>query len=648
MHHLDDLPKRDNNHGIETKAIAAFQALLASSGDVFIQVEDCKDYGTDYQVEVTDQGRATNVRIHVQLKGTTKDQNVDGSVSVEVSRTNLNYLLMHSYSIYACYHVQTQRLLICPAADVLRQYEHGGTDWSRQQTLTVNFSEPLTHERLKSLAVLARRSAGSSRNRRVRQSTATAKDVPDIIKGSVPDVHVPEDARLAAEMLASLYGRGADAAISAAFDQFTAILGADHDAMGYCFMTEINLGMAGKNTHPTRIEDGISHLNAKLGTGRYQVGSLHYSIGNAFSALGREEEAVASYEIALVHLSPEGDPHISAQCLKNLGSSIEKLGNEGKAADLYREALRLDPHLGEAHFALGSFYHRSGRFDDALTHFDMVVLAEGALGTISSVAGQRINVLFNLDEPRNAFREINSLLGEAENEIWIWLWCARQVATFGRTSVENAKLAVPFWQRYVQRHAGGGSGERELLLAKLYLRANGQDIGATYEQFRTEFETGIRHVKPDAAAFLWDRLGHWAQDERDWADAERCFRKAYDSAGGHYGYCLGTALNFLKRYEESLAILLPQAKSIQPDAKSWFQVAVAYEHLNQVSMSVEGYRRAIALDPNYALAWFNLGGVHWNSCAMVDASQVWKEAVRLFPDHELASKLRAELPFVLL
>ena len=39
-------------------------------------------------------GQATNVRVHVQLKGTERALNSDGSLSVEVRRTNPNYLLM--------------------------------------------------------------------------------------------------------------------------------------------------------------------------------------------------------------------------------------------------------------------------------------------------------------------------------------------------------------------------------------------------------------------------------------------------------------------------------------------------------------------------------------------------------------------------
>lgn len=146
MKHLDDLPIRDQNHKTDSKAERAFQNLVLGTDSFLIQQTDRKDYGTDYQIEVIGQGQATNVRVHVQLKGTEKDLNADGSVSVQVKRTNLNYLLMHPYSFYVCHHASTDSLLYCSAESVFRQYEHGGQDWSRQRTLTVNFSQSLTVE----------------------------------------------------------------------------------------------------------------------------------------------------------------------------------------------------------------------------------------------------------------------------------------------------------------------------------------------------------------------------------------------------------------------------------------------------------------------------------------------------------------------
>lgn len=169
----------------------------------------------------------------------------------------------------------------------------------------------------------------------------------------------------------------------------------------------------------------------------------------------------------------------------------------------------------------------------------------------------------------------------------------------------------------------------------------------TYPALKSELEANIQFLSDEAAADLWDRLGHSAQDEDKWEEAELCFRAAYDLAGGHYGYCLGTALNFLNRPEESLPILLLQSQEIQVDDMSWFQVAVAYEKLGQVRESISAYKSAIALNSDYELAWFNMGGVHWNAGEVEDAIGVWKAAIDKFPDHELTEQLRRDLPIVL-
>jgi hypothetical protein len=53
------------------------------------------------------------------------------------------------------------------------------------------------------------------------------------------------------------------------------------------------------------------------------------------------------------------------------------------------------------------------------------------------------------------------------------------------------------------------------------------------------------------------------------------------------------------------------------------------------------------LKPDYALAWFNLGGVCWNNKRFEDAFLVWNTAIAKFPDHNLAETLRKEEPFAL-
>jgi tetratricopeptide (TPR) repeat protein len=447
--------------------------------------------------------------------------------------------------------------------------------------------------------------------------------------------------------LGHLYNKDADEVISAAFDRFAAVLGRDSEAMGIAYMAEINLGMAGLSPSRARIEDAVTHFTAQLDLGRYQQGSLYYTIGNAFSALGQEEGARAAYEEALADPTFATTPDLAAQGHKNLGTSFERLGHEERAVEHYRKALQLNPQLPEAHNALAQFYIRRGEWNDALAHLDQAVFTDSTRTKAAGVAGWRANVLFNMGQGSAAFREINGLLVQADSDLWIWPFFACLVASFGRTTTENARRALGFWRRYVGAHLESSAGKRELLLATFYLWTEGQDVGRTYAEFRDEFEKQIEQVDDkDEAAFLWDRLGHWAQDDEDWAEAERCFRKAFGLAGGHYGYCLGTALNFLGRFEVSVPILLGQSEGIQPDAMSWFQLGAAYAGLDQSDNAIKAYEKALALDPEYDLAMFNLGGVRWNSGDKVEALSVWKTAITRFPDHELAAKLRHDLPGV--
>lgn len=649
MSHFDELPRRDRNHEIEDKAIAAFQLRLTESDAFILQATDRKDYGTDCQIEVMADGHATNARIHVQLKGTEGTLNADGSLSVEVRRTNLNYLLMQPYSVYVAYHAPTGSLRIRMAENIARQYEHGGKNWSDQRSLTASFVEELTVECLGRLADLARAGAKSSRDQRVDQIRVASADLSSHVLESSPEVHVPEELPLARKLLAQLYEKSADQAISAGFTKFAAVLGAGSDEMGICYLSEINLGMDGMNRHPERIEEAISFFRTRLTDARQQIGYLQYAIGNAFHVLRDEQAAMRAFDAALADPVLAASPEIASQVHKNLGSSYALLGDHEQAVDHYREALRLNPDLAEAHNAMGTHYVRSGRYEDALRHLDQVVFSEQKRGRISAVSGWRANVLFNLGDSRAAFREINGLLGQADRLLWIWPWCCRLVAGFGRANVDNARQALSFWQRYVRVNPEDPLARWELLMTTFYLRDQGENVAKTYSEFREEYDRHIAcitHSDASNAALPWDRLGHWAQDDEDWAEAERCFRKAYALAGGDYGYCLAFVLNKLRRFEESVPLLLEQAQIVQPDAMSWFQLAATYASLRSWSEAIDAYERALLLDPDYDVAMFDLGGAHWNSGNAATAAKVWTAAIARFPDHELSVKLQHDLSWL--
>lgn len=259
-------------------------------------------------------------------------------------------------------------------------------------------------ERLQRIASLARSGAVSSRDRRIQQPTASPADLPRAILQSFPEVHVPEDRVQAGVLLQELYEKDADDVISAGFNSFAAVRGTDSDVMGGRYMAEINIGMAGASQFPNRLADAITFFRSRLGGDNYLKGTIHYTIGNAYSALRDNEQAKIACEAALEDSVLMATPDLAAQVHKNLGTSCELLGQSERAVDHDREALRLAPNLPEAHNAMGNHYVRLGRCEDALAHFDQLAFVDRNQGRMTAVSGWRANVLFNLGQGQAASR----------------------------------------------------------------------------------------------------------------------------------------------------------------------------------------------------------------------------------------------------
>ncbi|HCD2616237.1 TPA: tetratricopeptide repeat protein, partial [Klebsiella pneumoniae] len=156
--------------------------------------------------------------------------------------------------------------------------------------------------------------------------------------------------------------------ISANFYEFLAIFGPDHPAMIIPYMSEINKAMDRVNGNEARVLNGIQYLRDRLEEGNITKGSLYYSIGNGFTALDRDKEAIQEYKTALEHII-EADK-LAAQCYKNMGSSYSRLGNENEAYECYKKALELEPNLSEANLALGVIHNRRGNYELSLEYLD--------------------------------------------------------------------------------------------------------------------------------------------------------------------------------------------------------------------------------------------------------------------------------------
>ena len=607
-----------------------------------VQSTDRQDYGTDYVIEARNGGAMTNVRVHVQLKGTSRKKNADDSVSLSIKRTTLNYLTMQPGSVFVCYHTVTKKLLVRRVDDVVREYEHRSSSWIDQTTVTVRLRDAFDQRFQSTWKDYVVATAKSARDYRLRFVAHPPETMESFLEEGPIHLPVPADRVQAAKMLAGLYDSDRDRVISQAFDKFRTVLGCSGPEFLPAYMAEINLGINGWRYNRGRIEDGIGEIHRFFGSRLFSDQSLLYSLGNAWLALCEYEKARDMYNSALLISDQYNNTDIEAQCCKNLGTVMEKLNKPDAAYELYSRGLDLAPNLPEAHFALALWYIRGGvDFDHALIHLDSITWTDKSAGRVPSVLGWRIEVFFRLGRAEDAFRDIQSLLGDGAKLDWIWPWCGRLVATYGPNSIFSAQLATRFWGKYLVKFPDDSFAKKARLLCIWRVHMNDGQTQIDFDEFRQTVENLVEEGLPNPG-FLWDRAGHWAQKDGRWEDAEKCYRKAFDLSPVEYGYCLGTALNFLGLYDEALSMLSEQAKEHQPDGMSWFQVAIAREGIGDTPGCIAAYKRVLNLDNDYDLAWFNLGGVYWNSGKKMEAIRMWKEAVRRFPEHQLASKLRSE------
>lgn len=140
---LGPLPKRDPYKTNEELSIDALRAALPK--DKFLFRGEQNDEGVDGSIELLTESNSLNLRAQVQLKSKVQGKvNADGSISVSVDVSNLNYLLNGLSPIYLLYVVKTGELRFAWARDEQERLNREGPGWERQKQVGIRFIEILT------------------------------------------------------------------------------------------------------------------------------------------------------------------------------------------------------------------------------------------------------------------------------------------------------------------------------------------------------------------------------------------------------------------------------------------------------------------------------------------------------------------------
>lgn len=164
------LPTADRNAELERRSLIAFQAALPPDKFVF-RDERTTDAGVDGSLELLSGSSYTNLRSQVQLKSTDSEgTNADGSISIQVRTSNLNYLLNGSNSpLYALFVAPRGELRYVWAHDERRRLDEDSPGWERQESVTIRFQERLTPEAIEGIY------------QRIRQEAQLKREINDIL-----------------------------------------------------------------------------------------------------------------------------------------------------------------------------------------------------------------------------------------------------------------------------------------------------------------------------------------------------------------------------------------------------------------------------------------------------------------------------------
>jgi hypothetical protein len=142
------LPTADRSAELQRLSFRAFQAILPTDKFVF-RDERSEDAGVDASIELIAKfGESygyTNLRSQVQLKGTDSEAiNTDGSISVRIKPSNLNYLLTGPSPLFVLHVAARDELRFAWARDERQRLDEVNPDWMSQETITIHFTEQLT------------------------------------------------------------------------------------------------------------------------------------------------------------------------------------------------------------------------------------------------------------------------------------------------------------------------------------------------------------------------------------------------------------------------------------------------------------------------------------------------------------------------
>ena len=342
-----------------------------------------------------------------------------------------------------------------------------------------------------------------------------------------------------------------------------------------------------------------------------------------------------------------------AQQKFELGFALARQGKNTEAIEAFRESVRLDADLTEAHFSLGVLLARQGKpnYGEAMQQFLQVLrlsprdvdahvnisnLLEEEGDTLASVAAMQKAVAFAADKT-----ELYIMLGQKQDKAGQYpdaVESLREALKSGRP-LPNARFELGMALKHLRKF-GEAATEFEMVL-----RLNPGDPLAHFELGAVEAEQGqfteavtqlqeAARLQPGMVeAYL--ELGRVYRILERSEDSKAAYRKAVELKSDQVSALYGLARN--PQDPREAAELFAKIRQLQ--ARSGQSGKADDANGEGIRLMAEGrlgealsaFRRALADNPTFALAAYNVGVVLARQGALLEAVEAFRTAIRLRP-----------------
>lgn len=139
-----DLPLRSPNEELETISNNRFKPLLDVT-KFEIREENFRDKGIDFHIELKKANHYLNLRFAIQLKATdSNEKNSDGSISLKLHTSNINYLLNNGWPAYYVLYSKAEDSFYYENLNEFAKSLYGkNANWQQQKTHVLRFNKKM-------------------------------------------------------------------------------------------------------------------------------------------------------------------------------------------------------------------------------------------------------------------------------------------------------------------------------------------------------------------------------------------------------------------------------------------------------------------------------------------------------------------------